>query len=375
MIKNKVITLMLILGISVSAFAQRKTENIIIVTLDGMRWQEVFGGADSVLLRNKKYTKDSVGTNKKFWSTDLSERRKKLFPFLWSVVMKNGQLHGNRNEGSFVNVANPYSFSYPGYNEIFTGYPDTAVNSNDKIKNKNINVLEFLNQQNGFEGKVAAFSTWDAFPYILNKWRSGVYVNSDVDSLKFSDKSLSLINDLQFLAAKPIDVRLDVLTYMAAREYMKAYQPRVLYIAFDETDDFAHGGEYDQYLKSAHAEDAMIADLWNYIQSSPKYKDKTTLLITCDHGRGDLVKDNWRHHGQKIPEASQIWVAAMGPDTEALGEIKSSEQLYQKQFAATIARLLGFNFTANHPVADPVIGLMKNKTKNKMNYGSTVSGF
>lgn len=101
-----------------------------------MRWEEVFGGADSALLLNKQFTKDSAGTSAKFWDDNIEARRKKLFPFLWSTVVSKGQLYGNRWKGSEVNNANRYKFSYPGYNEIFTGYPDTLVNSNDKIWNK-----------------------------------------------------------------------------------------------------------------------------------------------------------------------------------------------------------------------------------------------
>ena len=133
--------------------AQTKTKNLVIVTLDGMRWQEVFGGADSEILKNKEFTRDSAGTFSKFWDDDIDKRREKLFPFLW------------RWKGNKVNNANRYKFSYPGYNEIFTGYPDTAINSNDKIPNKNINVLDFLNKQPNFKNKIAAFSSWDAFPY------------------------------------------------------------------------------------------------------------------------------------------------------------------------------------------------------------------
>lgn len=339
--------------------AQLKTENIVIVTLDGLRWQEVFGGADSVLLKSKNYTKDSSTSHKMFWDTNPEKRRKMLFPFLWNNVCINGQLYGNRWFGNNVNNANPYWFSYPGYNEIFTGYPDKNVNSNDKIYNANTNVLEFINNQKNFKNKVAAFTTWDVFPYILNNKRSGIYVNADVDTLKFKNQSIQLINDMQFLTTQPINVRPDIFTYFAAREYFKEYKPRVLYIAFDETDDFAHAGEYDQYLKSAHAEDAMIEDLWNIIQSSEHYKNKTTLLITCDHGRGDKLKENWRHHGSKIEDAGQIWIAAIGPDTQPLGEVKISNTLYQMQLAATISSLLSLNFTADHPVAQPIYSIYK----------------
>jgi len=341
----------LFFGAAEKSFTQSKTENVVVVTLDGMRWQEVFGGADSALLKNKNFTRDSAGTSSKFWNNDVLVRRKNLFPFLWSTVVEKGQLYGNRLYGNKVNNANKYKFSYPGYNEIFTGYPDTAVNSNDKILNKNINVLEFINQQPSYKNKVAAFATWDVFPYILNKWRSGIYVNADSDLLPSTTEKFKLINDIEALTTRPIGVRPDVLTYIAAREYMKENKPKVLYVAFDETDDLAHEGMYDQYLGSAHAEDKMIADLWNYIQSTPQYQNKTTLIVTCDHGRGDKIKDNWQHHGEKIEEAGEIWIAALGPDTKPLGELKSPGQLYQMQLAATISKLLGLTFTANHPVA------------------------
>ena len=341
------------------AQGQRKTENLVIVTLDGMRWHEVFKGVDEALMNDSTYNRDIKGMKEKFWDDSEEERRKKLFPFLWNVVAGKGQLYGNRKYDNKIDNANPFWFSYPGYNEIFTGYPDTAVNSNDKIYNKNENVLEFINKQKGYSGKVAAFSTWDVFPYILNEPRSKIYVNSDVDTLDFKTPVLSLLNDMQFLTTRPIGVRPDVITYFAAREYLKEYKPKVLYIAFDETDDFAHGGVYDQYIGSAHAEDAMIGDLWKILQSLPQYKDKTSLLITCDHGRGDKVKSDWKHHGSKIADAHEIWLAAIGPDTKPLGEIKTAGQLYQRQIATTIAKLLGFDFKPSHPVAEPVETVFK----------------
>jgi len=78
---------------TISSSAQLKTENIVIVTLDGMRWQEVFGGADAMILKDKKYTRDSSGTSKDFWIADAAVRRKKIFPFLWSTVATEGQLY------------------------------------------------------------------------------------------------------------------------------------------------------------------------------------------------------------------------------------------------------------------------------------------
>ena len=141
------------------SFAQYKTENLVIVTLDGMRWQEVFKGVDSAIIVNKKFTNDSGGITKNFWSDTITERRKKLFPFLWTTVASQGQLYGNRTKDCEVNNANKYWFSYPGYNEIFTGYPDTAVNSNDHLDHQNLHVLESINKHTNYIGQLAPFTT------------------------------------------------------------------------------------------------------------------------------------------------------------------------------------------------------------------------
>jgi len=341
------------------SFGQKhKSENLVVVTLDGMRWQELFGGYDAEIVQDKRFTRDSTGIVAAFGGKNREGKRKKLFPFLWTTIAGGGQLYGDRLSGSHVDIANSYKFSYPGYNEIFTGYPDSAIHSNDKIKNPNTNVLEFIGKQTGYKGRVAAFASWDVFPYILNRWRSGIYVNADMDSLKFNNASLKLINEMQFLEAKPLGLRTDLLTYFAGKEYLKAYKPKVLYIAFDETDDYAHDGEYDQYLKSAHAEDGMLRDIWFMLQSMPEYRNKTTLLVTCDHGRGDQIKEQWRDHGVDIPDAGQIWIAVIGPDTKAEGLVKTTTPVYQKQIAPTIAALLGFHFVPDKGSAEVISSII-----------------
>lgn len=344
---KKVLFTLLFFVLANFCYSQR-SENVIIITLDGFRWQEVFGGADSFLINNQSFVSDTGDLKRQFWASTPEQRRRKLLPFFWSTVERQGQLYGNRWKGSQSNVLNPFNFSYPGYNEIFTGYPDTAVNSNDKVLNKNENVLEYLNKQKNFSGKVAAFTSWDVFPYILNEQRGGIYVNADVDTFSFSSPQFQLLNEMQFLSAKPLGLRTDIVTYLAAKEYLKEFQPRVLYIAFDETDDYAHNGNYDQYLLSAHAEDAMIADLWNLVQSLPAYKNNTTLIITCDHGRGE--KEEWKYHGKGTQASSQTWMAFLGKSILAGGESKQSQQIYQGQLAQTIAQLLGYNFKTSHPV-------------------------
>ena len=349
--KNNILVF-LIFACLASHSQKASTENVIVITLDGYRWQELFSGADEELINSKDFSHDTAALKKKFWAQTSGERRKKLMPFFWSTIATHGQLHGNRHLGSKVNVMNQYWFSYPGYNEILTGYPDTAVNSNDKNPNKNVTVLEYLNNQAAFKNKVAAFTSWDCFDAIVNEKRAGFLVSSGFDSVRIKNSSFELLNDMQMNSPQPLGdgVRPDHLTYFMAKEYIKQYKPRVLYIAFDETDDYAHAGRYDHYLDLAYMTDKWIADLWNLLQSMPGYRNKTTLLITTDHGRGDKVKKEWTSHGKKIEGADEIWLAALGAGISPLGEVKKEEQLYQAQVAQTIASLLGLNFKASQPI-------------------------
>src|SRR5690349_9301615 len=99
-----------LLSITVSIFsfchAQQKVDNIIVITTDGFRWQEVFKGMDSAIANNKKFNQgDSVYLFKNYWSNDVNERRKKLLPFLWSTIASQGQIYGNRELGNKVDNA------------------------------------------------------------------------------------------------------------------------------------------------------------------------------------------------------------------------------------------------------------------------------
>ncbi|HQQ96855.1 MAG TPA: alkaline phosphatase family protein [Cyclobacteriaceae bacterium] len=342
---------------AVQAYGQTKTENIILVTLDGMRWQEIFSGASPQFLKDKSLLEDTSKFSRLFNANTPEERRKKLLPFFWSTVATQGQLLGNRQWDCKVNTMNKMWFSYPGYNEILTGFADDIhINSNDGVDNPNKNVLEYLQSLPAFRGQVAAFTSWETFPWIINTQRSGVPVNAGWTAVTTNPSTREqLLNSLsEQLPRVSGDTRLDAITFHYAFEYLKKANPRILFISFDETDHFAHGGKYDDYLTSAHYTDALLAELWSYVQSTPKYKDKTTLIITTDHGRG-TTQEGWKHHGSKVEEADQIWMAFLGPDTRPLGEVKKPLQFYQGQTAATLAAFLGLKYTNESGKVAPVI--------------------
>ncbi len=322
------------------------SEKVIFITLDGLRWQEVFTGVDSLLLYNETFTKGKAYIEPLFWDDNAEQRRKKLMPFLWNITSENGFLIGDRTKGSYANLTNTYWFSYPGYNEILTGKADDErINSNDKIPNPNQTILELANEQ-AYKGQVAAFGSWDRFKSIINEERSGVPVNDGYNSAE--GKALSenevYLNHLQKQAIKPWgSVRQDVFTHNFALEYMKRNHPKLVYISYGETDDFAHDGDYTHYILSAKNTDEMIKELWEYCQKTPFYKDKTTFIITTDHGRGTVPIETWKHHGNKIKGSDQVWIAGFGSKIKKVNS-KDSVQYYTNQIAPTVATILKINY-------------------------------
>lgn len=331
-----------------SGFAQaQEAKNIILITLDGFRWQEVFSGADSLFLRDAEMVKNPQGLYNEFWETNPVKRREVLLPFFWNTIASTGQLYGNRQLGNKVNTQNARWFSYPGYNEILSGFADDQrINSNDKINNPNKTFLEYLNQKEGFANRVLAFGSWDVFPYIINEERSRIPVNAGFDQAEgehLSDKE-ELLNRLQTEIIGPwAEVRLDAFTHHFAMEALKNQRPRALYIAYGETDDWAHENHYDRYLWAARQTDDYIKEIWEWVQSDPEYRDNTILIITTDHGRG-VRKDTWLGHGSSIPESSETWIALLGAGISSGGEISENGQWYNAQIARTIFEMLGFEY-------------------------------
>mgnify|MGYP002863970748 CR=1 FL=1 len=331
--------------------AENKTKNLILVTMDGLRWQELFHGADSLLISDPDFVQNSDQLRKQFWGKTPALRRQKLMPFFWGTISSSGQLYGNQTEGSAVLLTNNQWFSYPGYNEILTGYADPEIDSNDKKWNRNVTFLEYLNRQRGFERRVAAFCSWDVFPYIINTERSGIPVSAGEGGAigdRLSDRE-ALLN--QLIAEMPIPfstVRWDAFTFRLTMEYLAKERPKVIYIAFDATDDYAHQGKYDRYLTAANRQDQFIAELWEWLQSHAFYRNKTSMMITTDHGRGD--HDKWTSHGRSIDGADRVWLAVIGPDTPAGGEMKNHPSIFSNQIAATATTLLNVRYVSRQPV-------------------------
>src|ERR1700678_2615523 len=147
-----------------------KTQNVVLIVSDGLRWQEIFTGAEEDLLNDGaggSWLPDA-DLRKRYWRATPAERREALFPFLWGTVAKRGQIFGNQTLGSIARVSNGKAFSYPGYNEMSTGFPNDAIDSNEFGPNPTPTVFEWLNGLDEYRGRVAIYGTWSVYENIFN---------------------------------------------------------------------------------------------------------------------------------------------------------------------------------------------------------------
>ncbi len=335
-------------GKSLAAQGTPPAHNVVLIITDGLRWQELFTGADSTLLtRELGGVEDTAGLRRQFWRETPEARRATLLPFIWGTIGKQGQLFGNQAKGSVAQITNRFKFSYPGYNEILTGQFDPRIDSNEYPPNPNVTVFEWLSHRPGFGGKVAAFGTWDAFPRIFNRDRATkLFLRAEWEK-PFDDPRSDverLLNEQYATVTREWGtyMGLDGLMAPVVREYVRRHKPRVLYLGYGETDEFAHDRRYDRMLASAHAVDYFIGQLWQTMQAMPEYKGKTTFIISTDHGRGAGTK--WTDHGEDVDGAENIWIAMMGPGIAPLGERGAVPKVTQSQIAATLARAVGEDY-------------------------------
>jgi hypothetical protein len=352
--------LLTLLALALPAPAQNaplKTRNVVLIISDGLRRQEVFTGADPTLLNEKHggiWDKEA-DLRREFWRDDPNERRKALLPFLWTTVAAHGQIFGNPAKGSVARVTNGLAFSYPGYNEMITGHADPRINSNEFGPNPNVSVFEWLNGLPELHGRVGVYGTWATFKDIFNVKRSNLpmLVGYDLPYTGELTPRQALLNRLYTSTTKLDDEAVyDAFMQVPLLEAFAKSQPRVLFVGYGETDNWAHAGRYDLVLHSAHAFDQFVEELWNTLQALPAYKDQTTFIITTDHGRGGGLTQ-WKEHGVAQKGSEYIWIAVMGPDTAPLGERSHTAEVHQAQIAATVAAFLGKDYRGATPEAAP----------------------
>jgi hypothetical protein len=346
-----------------AAFASADTtdRNIVLVTLDGVRIQELFAGMDPVIANAPEADSgiyEAEVSRTRYWRDTAAARREALMPFFWKTLAPSGLVIGNPALGSRMTVRNDQWFSYPGYSEILTGEPHAEIQSNDLVRYPHETVLDFVQRRLALDpARVAQIGSWDGFKYAASRKDGTFFMNGAYDRFppELSTPEIDLLGGLRREVMQLWEESSnDVLTFRMALGYLQRHEPRVLWIGLGQSDDWAHARRYDRLLDYLTLVDGLIGELWQTLQSNEHYRGRTTLVITTDHGRGRTPKD-WAEHDVGIEGSQDTWLAIIGPDTPALGEVRNQPGMTLSNVAATMLQYLGLDYRQFNPAAGPPV--------------------
>ena len=308
---------------------ERVESAVVLVVLDGVRWQEVFGGVDRTLARRHGVVSA--------WSSPAD-----LMPNLHQLIDAEGLAIGAPGHGAEITASGPQFISMPGYIEIFSGKPDLKCFWNE-CRPAPMRTIADEVREAGDTDDVALVASWPNIAraassepgFVLTTGRKLV----DREDLLRADASTARLLD-QGARAPSFpglgDYRPDVFTGRIALRRLAVSKPRFLFVGLGDADEYAHRNDYAGYLQAVHASDAFLGDLTDLLRSMGARGRHTTVLVTADHGRAH----NFTDHGARFPESGRVWLVAAGADVAQRGLVAASRHTLS-DVAPTIRALLG----------------------------------
>jgi hypothetical protein len=291
-------TLIALATLLVSVTASAGEPNVVLVTLDGVRWQDVFHGSDPLL--------------------DRGQRVPVILPTLMQSLLPQGVLFGDVLSNTGMEISNPDAISLPAYHSLMSGLTTTChTNSCGRMPHETL--PERLVRELALPRlKVATISSWTEIALAAESVQGRTFVNSGIVPLVdgTQDPALAALNRLQADQPPPWGAaRADAHTIAQAMRYLRVHQPRFLYISLNDTDEHGHRADYPSYVSTVQSHDRWLGQLASQLDSMGDYGRDTTLIVTTDHGRG--LGPQWQNHGSSVVGARQIWLYARSPLTRA----------------------------------------------------------
>ncbi|TSJ45714.1 alkaline phosphatase family protein [Fluviicola chungangensis] len=278
----------------VSPYRKYQTQNVIIIAIDGPRYSETWGDP----LRINIPVRDSLSAY--------------------------GALFTNfRNLGE--------TFTIPGHTAICTGNYQSIANDGSQLPNYPSIFQMWLKSTNETYTKCGIIGSKDKLRVLSNC----LYPDYQDQYRPFFNCGVNGDGTGGY--------RADSVTLEIALNVLAANQPKLMLIAFKDPDFFGHQGDSARYIDAIRKTDEYLGIIWNYIQNSPVYKDKTTLIITNDHGRHlDGISDGYKSHGDNCDGCRHIELFALSPDFKS--NVQLNTPYDQLDISATIGELLHFPF-------------------------------
>jgi hypothetical protein len=322
----------------------RRTRNVVLVTVDGTRWQEIFGGAD----RARAPSLACAGAAS-------------LLPNLHALAAA-GVAVGDA--GAPVVSSGPNFVSLPGYREIVTGRASDGCADNECAPIDEPTLLDELARERPAD-ELMVVASWERIARAASAQAGRISVSAGRhegagrERLRVDAAASQALDEGAAARAYPgwAGYRPDRFTMSLAREALRQRRPRFLWVALGDTDEYAHRGDYRGYLEALRAADRFVGELWQLLGSLGEYGAETTLVVTADHGRAD----DFVGHG-RAPESARVWLIAAGGAIPTAGTIAARRTTRLRDIAPTLRVLLHLPPDGSPSAGAPIAELLPPST-------------
>jgi len=334
----------------VEATAPPQTSAIVLVVLDGVRWQEVFGGVDPSLAKAQGFRAEEV--------VDAPH----LMPTLHNVLIAHGVALGAPGYGPEMRATGPNYVSLPGYNEILGGRTAKHCLDNDCPFTREPTVADELARLDLNRPRDSAvISSWESIERAASAGGPDVVISAgrhhgrNLEEMRSNDEERALLDQGAGVGTAPGggDFRPDRFTAEIALRYLERESPRFLFIGLGEPDEYAHQGNYRGYLASLRAADDTLGQLMDTLGRMGEQGQHTSVFVTTDHGRSSSFRD----HGGFAPESGRVWLVASGGGVPETGPVRSFEPHRLADIAPTMRALMGLAPDERVAAGRPILGI------------------
>ncbi len=321
---------------------------VVVIVLDGARWQDVLGGVDGELAREAKIDPRSAG--------------EPTMPRLNELARTRGAIFGAPGSGTAFRASGPNFVSLPGYTEILGGHPPSACDSNQCPATVRPTLADEMRAWSDSPRDVGIFSSWPDLVRVAALHPEAVVVSGgrslrqNEELLREDDAMSELLDRGASALAWPgeYDFRPDRFTAPIATRYLEIARPRLLFLSLGEADEYGHHGDYAQYLESLRFADDAIAGIVDTLGRMGERGAHTTVFVTADHGRAQ----DFRDHGGKWPESARSWLVAIGDGVGSRGAVEGREERRLADIAPTARAWLGMPADTSSDAGRPIDALL-----------------
>lgn len=275
---------------------------VVLVAIDGVRWQEVFLGTDRALSSSPPIPAAAIFKN------------------LHALGHERGAFVGAPGHGT-ISASGPNYVSLPGYTELLGGRPSRCTDNGCA----RTTLPSLLDEARAAGAKVAAFASWEKLD-LATTAAPGGFVSS---CGRRGDPAIDPWPGHG-------DYRPDRITADAALAHYELERPDVFFLGLGDPDEYAHRGDYPGYLAALRHADETVGRLLALLDRMGERGRRTHVVVTADHGRSS----DFANHGS-MPEAARVWMAAAGPRFIARGNVASPHPRRLADIAPTLRLVLG----------------------------------